>query len=130
MRDPVPCVRLTVQSRALDIDVLVLRVEVDVSDRGRFVGLLVLDADLLEEGRGDEIHILHLSAQPPLSKSTRLGGRELTCPALGYNPIITSASNEPMAPESSFPGIPATVSLNRLGIYWCALSALFPGLPA
>jgi len=125
MRDPVPRVRLTIQSRTLNIYILVLRVEVDVSDRGRFAGLLVFDADFLEEGRGDEIHILHLSA-----RSTRLGGRELTCPALGYSPIITNASKLPIAPESSFPGMPATVSLNRLGIYWCALSALFPGLPA
>jgi hypothetical protein len=30
--------------------------------------LLVLDADLLEEGRGNEIHILSLSADSPFSK--------------------------------------------------------------
>lgn len=71
MRDPVPCVRLTVQSRALDIDVLVLRVEVDVSDRGRFVGLLVLDADFLEEGRGDEVYILFMSAGTLLSRAKK-----------------------------------------------------------
>ena len=68
MRDPVLSIRLTVQSSALDIDILVLRVEVDVPDRRRFVGLLVLDADFLEEGRGDEIHILSLSADTPCSK--------------------------------------------------------------
>ena len=78
MRDPVPCVRLTVQSRALDIDVLVLRVEVDVSDRGRFVGLLVLDADLLEEGRGDEVDILAWIGEEPEQAEDGEGGHGTT----------------------------------------------------
>ena len=35
--------------------------------------------------------------------------RYTSCPAFGNMPIIINATKDPIAPESSFPGIPATV---------------------
>ena len=71
MRDPVPRVRLAIQRRALNIYILELRIKVYVSDCCRFAGLLVLGADLLEEGRGDEVHILFSVSHHALLKSKR-----------------------------------------------------------
>lgn len=55
---PILRVRLAVQRRLLDIDVLVARVEVDVTYRCGLAGLLVLDGHRWEERRSDEVDIL------------------------------------------------------------------------
>lgn len=58
MLEPVPRIRLPIQRRGLDVNVLELRVVVDVSDGRRVARLAVLDGHGLEEGRRDEVHVL------------------------------------------------------------------------
>lgn len=65
MIDPILRVRFPVQSRVLDVDVLVGGVEVDVADRGRVAGLRAGDADAFEVGRGDEVDILARVGEEP-----------------------------------------------------------------
>lgn len=55
---PILSIRLSIQLRALDVDILVLGVEVDVADGGSLAGELVGEGDFFEEGRGDEIDVL------------------------------------------------------------------------
>lgn len=56
--DPILRVRPPIQGRALDVYVPVRRVEVDVADRGGFVGLGVRDAHGFEERGHDEVDVL------------------------------------------------------------------------
>lgn len=58
MLDPILSVRLSIQLRALDVDVLVVGVEVDVANRGFFAGELVGEGNFFEEGRDDEVDVL------------------------------------------------------------------------
>lgn len=55
---PVPTIRLSIQLRALDIDVLVFGVKVDVPYCRRLICSRRGKADRLEERRDDKVHIL------------------------------------------------------------------------
>lgn len=56
--NPVLRVRLSVQGRVLNKDILVAGIKVNVPDDSSSVRRRVGDVDALEEGRGDEVHIL------------------------------------------------------------------------
>lgn len=58
VRDPVLRPGLPVPRRVLDVDVLVRRVEVERADGGDFPRDAVADADLGEERRREEVHVL------------------------------------------------------------------------
>ena len=85
VRDPVVRVRLAIERSALDVDVLIAAIKVDVPpDRGRLASKTIGDINLREERRYDEVYV-----RPPI----------------GHVPIMASVLHDPMAPESSFPGI-------------------------
>lgn len=56
--DPIVGKGLPIQSRTLDVDILIRRVEIDVADRGHIARELVRGADLLEKRRRDEVDVL------------------------------------------------------------------------
>lgn len=58
MRQPRLRIRLTIQFRTLDVNVLVACVEADVANRGGVAIQRIRDAHFWEEGRNDEIHVL------------------------------------------------------------------------
>lgn len=58
MTNPIPRIRFPVEHCALDADVLVRRIEIDISDRGRLIGLRIGDLHRFEEGRIDEVDAL------------------------------------------------------------------------
>ena len=58
MIDPILRVRLTIQCSALDVDVLVRRVEVDVFDAGRLTCHWAGDVDGLKVRWDDQVHVL------------------------------------------------------------------------
>ena len=58
VRDPVVCVRIAVERSALDVDVHVAAIKVDVPDRGCLASKTVGDIYLREERRYDEVYVL------------------------------------------------------------------------
>lgn len=58
MIDPILRVNFPIQRRALDIDILVRRIEVFVANGGDFPRLPVFDADFGEERGRDEVDVL------------------------------------------------------------------------
>ena len=58
MRYPILGPRLAIEFRALDIDILIRAVEIDVFDRCDFARLSILDAYFWEVGRRDEVDVL------------------------------------------------------------------------
>lgn len=58
MLDPVFGVRLSIQLGALDVDVLVVGVEVDIANGSFLAGELVGERNFFEEGRCDEVDVL------------------------------------------------------------------------
>jgi hypothetical protein len=58
VRDPVLRVRLAIERSALDVDVLIAAIKVDVPNRGCLASKTVGDINLREERRYDEVYVL------------------------------------------------------------------------
>ena len=58
MPDPILRVFLTIQPSALNIDILILCIKIDITNRSRSVCELIGDANGFEERRTDKVHVL------------------------------------------------------------------------
>jgi hypothetical protein len=58
MVDPILGVRLTIECRLLDVDILVIGIKIDVADRCGLASLRIGQGDRGKEGRRNEVHIL------------------------------------------------------------------------
>lgn len=74
MRYPSPRVRLSIQCRTLNVDILISGVEIHVPYRRRVTGKGIGEVDLGEEGWDDQVHVLATHGIQPHHRQRREAG--------------------------------------------------------